>query len=129
MYFHVYANLVMLSKSNDLVMDMNQHYLELKMYLERVEHNQEIVMDKSYRVFESEERLYENHRLTKCEEKLFETSDSSILYPLLTSGAARMKDKLCAYDWQPKSAAVKKILTKIRPSMTFVNQFWVSTTI
>ena len=82
-------------------------------------------MDKRYRVFESEERLYENHCLTKCEEKLFETSDSSILYPLLASGAARMKDKLCAYAekqlpggeyWQPKSAAVKKILTKIRPS-------------
>ena len=95
------------------------------MYLERVEHNQEIVMDKRYRVFESEERLYKNHCLTKCEEKLFETSDSSILYPLLASGAARMKDKLCAYAekqlpggeyWQPKSAAVKKILTKIRPS-------------
>ena len=33
MYFHVYADLVMLSKSNDLgksVMDMNQHYLELQ---------------------------------------------------------------------------------------------------
>lgn len=34
MFFHVYADLVMLSKSNDLkksVLDMNQHYLEVKL--------------------------------------------------------------------------------------------------
>ena len=40
MYFHVYADLVMLSKSNELrksVLDMNKHYFELKSYLERLE--------------------------------------------------------------------------------------------
>ena len=111
MYFHVYADLVMLSKSRDLgksVMDMNQHYLELHAFLEKVENNPEVVMDKSYRVFTSEEELYGsnkkiNHRCSsKCEvihEKLFVIipDESSILYPLLASGAAKMKDKLCTY--------------------------------
>ena len=37
MYYHIYADLVMLSKSNDLkksVLDMNSHYLELQVFLE-----------------------------------------------------------------------------------------------
>ena len=54
MYFHVYADIVMLSKSNDLgktVLDVNQHYLELKMYLQEVECDPAIIMDKDYRVF------------------------------------------------------------------------------
>ena len=39
MYYHVYADLVMLSKSNELgksALDMNTHYLELKLYLSEV---------------------------------------------------------------------------------------------
>ena len=43
MYYHVYADLVMLSKSDDLkksALDMNQHYLELKMFLQEVENIQ-----------------------------------------------------------------------------------------
>ena len=61
MFFHVYADLVTLSKSNDLrksVMDMNKHYLELKIYLKEVQRHPEVVMDKSYAVFQSEKELY-----------------------------------------------------------------------
>ena len=61
MYFHVYADIVMLSKSNDLgktVLDMNQHYLGLKLYLQEVECDPAVVMNKYYQVFRSEERLY-----------------------------------------------------------------------
>lgn len=143
MYFHVYADLVMLSKSRDLgksVMDMNQHYLELHAFLEKVENNPEVVMDKSYRVFTSEEELYGsnkkiNHRCSsKCEvihEKLFAIipDESSILYPLLASGAAKMKDKLCTYAgkqlpggeyWNPHpDSAVKCVLERLQPSNDF----------
>ena len=51
----------MLSKSNDLnksALNMNQHYLELKMFLQEVENHPEVVMDKDYKVFRSEDRLY-----------------------------------------------------------------------
>ena len=53
MFYHIYADLVMLSKSNDLeksAFDMNQHYLELKLFLEEIEHNPLLVMDECYRV-------------------------------------------------------------------------------
>lgn len=59
-YYHVYADLVM-SKSNDLknsALDMTQHYLELQTFLQEVEHNPEVVLDKDYKVFRSEEKLY-----------------------------------------------------------------------
>ena len=42
MYFHVYADLVMLSKSTSLsktAFDMNIHYLKLQLYLEEIERN------------------------------------------------------------------------------------------
>ena len=41
MFYHVYADLVLLSKSNDLAkssLDMNLHYLELKTFLQEIEH-------------------------------------------------------------------------------------------
>ena len=80
MYYHIYADLVMLSKSNDLkksVLDMNRHYLELQLFLEEVEKYPEIVMDCQYAVFQSEDRLYGdnnkiNHRLHKKSEILYE---------------------------------------------------------
>ena len=40
MFYHVYADLVILSKSNELkksVLDMNTHYLELKIFLQDIE--------------------------------------------------------------------------------------------
>ena len=62
MYYHVYADFVMMSKSTKLqksVLDMNTHYLELKQFLEKVEENPQVVLQKAYRVF-SDERLYGN---------------------------------------------------------------------
>lgn len=60
MYYHVYGDLYMLSKANDLgstVLSMNQHYLELQTYLSEVEKSPEIVLDPHYHVFRSEKRL------------------------------------------------------------------------
>ena len=54
MYYHVYGDLYMLSKSTDLdlsVLSMNQHYLELQTYLSEVESCPEIVFDQNYHVF------------------------------------------------------------------------------
>ena len=117
------------------MLDMNSHYLELNEYLEKLEKHPEIAMDKSYRVFKSESELYGtnkkvNHRCHKnCEavhKKLFEVTkdDSSVLYPLLVSGAVKMKQKLTAYAqkqlpggeyWEP-DLTVKKILEDLKPS-------------
>lgn len=71
MFHHIYCNLVMLAKSNDLnknVLDMNNHYLELQLFLTEVEQHPEVAMDCSREVFVSETRLYSadkklNHRL------------------------------------------------------------------
>ena len=43
---------------NKSVFDMNQHYLELKLFLEEVELNPRTAMDKEFKVIGSEERLY-----------------------------------------------------------------------
>ena len=48
MYYHVYGDLYMLSKSNDLgstMLSMNQHYLELQTYLSEVEKSPQIVLN------------------------------------------------------------------------------------
>ena len=61
MFYFVYADLVMLAKSNDLgksALDMNQHYLEFHLFLRMIEEDPKIVLNKSYKVFPSEERLY-----------------------------------------------------------------------
>ena len=71
MFFHIYADLVMLAKSNSLkksVIDMNTHYLELQMFLQELTHHPEGIRNKGYNVFRSEQRLYGddekiNHRL------------------------------------------------------------------
>lgn len=63
MFFHVYADLVMLAKSNQLkksTLDMNQHYLELQLFLKELEHHPEVIMHQEYCVFQSEKELYEN---------------------------------------------------------------------
>ena len=69
MFHHVYADLTMLSKSNDLnlsAFSMNMHYLELSTYLGEVKSNPSIVLDQAYHVFLSEDRVYgtekTNHR-------------------------------------------------------------------
>ena len=71
MFYFVYADLVMLAKSNDLgksALDMNQHYLELQLFLRMVEEEPQTAMNMLYKVFPSGARLYSteisvNHRL------------------------------------------------------------------
>ena len=140
MFYHVYADLMMLSKSRELnksVLDMNMHYLELKCFLEELEQHPEVAMNKDCQVFCSESNtLYGedknlNHRLHQKSMaiygRLFQTDkdETSILYPLLTAGAAKMKGKLCAYAanqlpggiyWNVEDPVVKKELTKLMPS-------------
>lgn len=138
MFYHVYADLVMLSKSTHLnknAYSMNQHYLELKVFLQKLEQDPELVMDKGQKVFESEQQLYSNdkklnHRLHSKSEHvhhhLFTTTDeeNKLLFPFVASGAAAMKTKLCNYAknqlpggkyWNPKEET-KKILKSLKPS-------------
>ena len=148
MYYHVYADLVMLSKSNDLqksAYDMNLHYLELKTYLSKVEHNPEVVMDAGYHVFQSEMRLYgdnsvTNHRLRPVSQtiyrKLFEPSeiDCDVLCPLLAAGTVKMRAKLCTYMlkdhlpggryWHPETE-LRKVLTELKPSNDLQLQIYI----
>ena len=137
MYFHVYGDLYMLAKSNDLgfsVLSMNQHYLELQTYLSELKMNPELAFDANYHVFRSEKRLYGedkkvNHRLNspKVYERLFqksETDSDSVAALLLSKGVSKMRDKLCSYaqDQLPggrywdADQQVKDILRELRPS-------------
>lgn len=143
MYYHVYADLCMLSKSNDLglsVISVSQHYLELQTFLSEVERDPDIVMDPNYQVLPSEERLYGtnkkvNHRLQSQNvyQNLFEKSDadSSNLNSLLAAGASKMKEKLSTYAqdqlpdgryWDP-DPAIKDVLCQLNQVMMFVNPF------
>ena len=138
MFHHVYCNLVMLGKSchlNKNVLDMNQHYLELKMFLLEVEHDPETAMNRDHEVFTSERRHYGkdkkvNHRLhpsyKTIEEAVFtrDGTDECLLYPLLASGATSMKEKLFSYAqnqlpggkyWEP-DPDVKTILKSLKPN-------------
>ena len=136
MYYHVYGDLYMLSKSNDLglsVLSMNQHYLELHTYLSEVETSPDIVFDPNYHVFRSEERIYGsntkvNHRLNSqaVYEKLFDSIevDCDFLTVLIIKGASKMKEKLSSYAqdqlpggcyWEPDQQ-VQDILCELKPS-------------
>ena len=136
MYYHVYGDLYMLSKSNDLgstVLSMSYHYLELRTYLSEVEKSPEVALDPRYQVFRSETRLYDlqsqsNHRLQSAGiyQKLFEEAktDNEILTSLLVKGASSMKEKLQSYAkdqlpggryWDPDEN-VKRVLCQLRPS-------------
>ena len=135
MYYHIYADLYMLSKSNDLglsALSMSQHYLELQTYLSEVQKDPDVVMDPNYHVFPSEGRLYGNnkvnHRLKSqaVYQKLFEPGelDSSGLNSLLVAGASKMREKLCSYArdqlpggryWDPEPS-VKDVLRQLKPS-------------
>lgn len=92
-------------------------------------------MDRDFRVFASEERLYSpdkkcNHRLHNLydhiEQQIFtaDESDSTLLYPLLATGAAAMKEKLCKYAhamlsggkyWET-DADTEAVLRHLKPS-------------
>ena len=133
MFYHIYANLVELSKSNDLnksVLDMNLHYLELKVFLELVENDPSILLQRTVIVFTSEEKLYNRHipsKSLKMHKKLFKECSSS-LFPLLKSGVIKMKEKLCLYAqsnlpggvyWEPSDPQIKEILSQMKPSNDF----------
>lgn len=54
MYYHVYGDLYMLSKFNDLgstILSMSYQYLELQICLLEVEKSPEVVLDLHYQVF------------------------------------------------------------------------------
>jgi len=138
MFYFVYADLVTLAKSNKLnksAFDMNQHYFELHNFLEKVEQNPETVVNKDYNVFSSEDRLYGsdkdiNHRIRSKNlaiyKHLFQTDDwdTGLLFPLLSTGASKMKEKLSDYAkaqlpggkyWNPKPS-VTTVLKALKPS-------------
>lgn len=76
MFFHVYADLMVLAKSTTLnksALDMTYHYLELLTFLREIQHYPDVLLDHQYQVFRSERRLYGddsrvNHRLHKKSE-------------------------------------------------------------
>ena len=129
-------SLYMLAKSKDLgesVLCMNQHYLELQLYLQEVTKDPSVVFDSKYHVFSSEKRLYEedgkvNHRLKRqvVYDKLFKDlkADQDSLEPLLVKGASKMELKLSAYaaDQLPRGrywdadSRTQDVLHEIQPS-------------
>ena len=117
---------------------MNQHYLELKLFLAEVQKDPSVVINEKLRVFPSEGRLYEvqskvNHRLKSHNiyQSLFNRCrelNSSDLNSLLIVGATKMKDKLCSYAqkqlrggeyWDP-DPRIRNILSQIKPSYDIV---------
>lgn len=139
MYYHVYADLVVLAKSKELhksVFDMRQHYLELKLFLEELLQHPQVVFDSQLQVFISEPRLYaENSKLNhRCHESqcvhnsLFHNlptqSDRNSLCFKISTGAKLMREKLCTYafDFLPGGAywnphpETSKVLRSIEPS-------------
>ena len=137
MFHHVYSCLVMLAKSTKLdknVLEMNQHYLELQVFLSEVEKHPETALNPNLRVFPSEERLYGedrklNHRLhplyDSIEEVVFSRSENDEdLFWLLASGASKMNAKLSSYAenqlpggryWDPEPD-VQSILKSLKPN-------------
>ena len=111
MNYFIYTELVMLAKSENLkksAFDMNKHYLELQLFLEMIKEEPSTVMDRNYRVFVSEERLYGsekaiNHRIrpknAALHRRLFQSDewDVSVVFPALQAGATKMKEKLADY--------------------------------
>ena len=140
MYHHVYADLVLLAKSKDLkksVYDMREHYLELKLFLEKIAECPKSICDRYYEVFASERRLYcdsefnhRNHKHTctanECiQEYLFQSlPDDESFYSIIAAGALSMKKKLSAYAmdflpdgiyWNP-DIKTSEILKNLEPS-------------
>ena len=111
MFYFVYADIVMLAKSNKLnksAFDMKQHYLELQQFLQGIEKDPKVVLHKTHKVFPSEEQLYGpdenlNHRIRSRNmpiyAQLFESDEwnESLVCPLIRAGARKMEDKLNDY--------------------------------
>ena len=105
MFYFIYADIVMLAKSNKLdklVYDMKQYYLELQHFLQAIQKDPKIALNKSCKVFVSEERLYSldenfNHRTRSRNiaiyTRLFEPDEwnESLLCPLIASGAKKWR--------------------------------------
>lgn len=138
MYYHVYGDLYMLSKSTELglsVYSMNQHYLELQIYLSEIVKCPNVVFKQEYQVFPSEKRIYNpesevNHRLKSLVvyKALFNyvmsAVDNSNLLTLLVKGSTAMNEKLSTYAsdqlpggryWDPEDE-VRDVLSRLRPS-------------
>lgn len=136
MYYHIYGDLYMLSKSKELglsAFSMNCHYLELYTYLSEVMRDPDIVFKQDYHVFTSENRLYEsdskvNHRFNSSfvYDVLFHNGEVEMTYlcTLIVKGATAMKEKLCSYAadqlpggryWDPDKET-KDILCQLQPS-------------
>ncbi len=136
MYYHIYGDLLMMSKSKELglsVYSMNKHYLELKLYLSELTKDPEVALNPNYHVFPSEKRIYVtdskvNHRSKSLVvyQNLFEEvkTENSCLLSLLVKGALATKNKLCSYAadqlpggvyWDPDKD-VKDILCQLQPS-------------
>ena len=136
MYYHVYGDLYVLSKSSELGLStysMNCHYFELLTYLSELMSNPDIIFTKDHHVFSSEKRIYEsnskfNHRMNSpfVYDALFEDVEveTTYLHTLLFKGATAMKEKLCSYAadqlpggryWNPDKE-VKDVLCQLQPS-------------
>ena len=136
MYYHIYGDLYMLSKSKELglsAFSMNHHYLELQLYLSEVMSHPDVVFKQNYPVFLSEKRIYGtdsklNHRLKSpvVYNTLFEyvKVDASYLQSLLVKGATTMQEKLCSYAadqlpggryWNPDKQ-IQDVLRQLPPS-------------
>lgn len=138
MFYHVYANIVTLSKStilNKSAMDMNQHYFELVSFLEEAENHPEMLLNRNHEVFPSERRLYGNLKETNC--RLSQGSDcilnclfsintdiDSTLLKILPAAVQKMCEKLKCYAqnqlpggvyWDPEPT-VRLELSKLKPT-------------
>ena len=138
MYYHVYADLAMLAKSNHLAktaLDMNLHYLELRTFLQEAQSHPEILLDSKTHVFPSECRLYGedknvNHRIHPISQAVYEHlferdgSEECALYPVVVAGATAMEHKLCSYAWKQlpgglywdPEPSVRKVLAQLKPT-------------
>ena len=138
MFYHVYADLINLAKSNELsksVFDMNTHYLELKCFLEEAEINPEITYNEGHQVFVSEPQLYGdtkiNHRLRSASagvvyKHLFcvDHAIDDFFLPLIASGVTAMQEKLCTYAqnqlpegvyWDPDDDTMR-VMQSLKPN-------------
>ena len=136
-YYHIYADLVNLVKSNLLdksVLDMNNHYLELLTALTELSCHPEEILNPSLRVFPSEPRLYEDNKISHRKhpgnsdlyKQLFSVNDTDREFMLrkVKAAAFPMKEKLKAYKcdqlpggkyWNPDEKTAE-ILASLRPN-------------
>ncbi len=138
MHHHIFADLVTLAKSKDLkksALDMQLHYLELKIFLDELESNPEIIADRELKVFVSEKVLYtaehklnhRSHHSYQCiQDAIFKNIlDNDKLLSCIKNGAVMMKEKLLSYGrdqlpggryWNPDDAETIDALKHLEPS-------------